>query len=550
MRAARLAMPPSLNAHQQQIWTVSATVAGPLISFFVRWCAQQAAERGIRRLYFMARDGQIMHRVAGATVARELRGLERRYLQVSRQALLLPAIDAEDLDPDMEWILARTHLLTPRIALRRVDIKPEEIGSTLAAHGMHAPAWDTHMGRRERDALRTVLAGDARPLLLERATRARELTLHYLRQEGLFDRTAFALVDVGWNGTLQRSIGRLLAAAGHDIPTIGFYLGLRSHKKRRAGDVLLGCLADVGRSSDLDALGYIVPLIELFVSADHGGVVGYDRDADGRVTPLLNPVGAQRLLRWGVDVQQEAILAFERELGAIEDHGLLEDWRSVVMERLTAFASEPSREQAQAYGRYEDAEDQNESYTQRLAAPLSIRDALRFRAIARLRHHNEWIAGSLALSSSLPRMVAGSSRRRRRTRLRSAVFSPEIEPLEGFGPEEGPYADMRLPPFVWAYGPRAIMRIPARDRPMRLVLALSTLIPGQRVDVELAGRVMTRRDVAPGDAQGAHPSAEIDLPLPTGKACSLVLRPHFWSDSERPLALIVTRVALEDRGAG
>lgn len=550
MRAARLAMPPDLDTHQQQVWTVSATVAGPLIAYLVRWCAQRAAERGIKRLYFMARDGQIMHRVAQASAARELTGMELRYLQVSRQALLLPAIDASDVEAEMDWILARTHLLTPRIALRRVNITPEEVGDALAAHGIGAAAWDLHMGRRERDAIRTVLTSEARPLLLERAETARQLALGYLQQEGLFSESPFALVDVGWNGTLQRSIGRLLAGAGRDIPTTGLYLGLRSHKKRRADDVLLGCLADVGRSAEFDAMGYIVPLIELFASADHGGVIGYERRADGHVRPLLNPAGAERLLRWGIDLQQKSILAFERELGAIEDFGPLEDWRALVMERLTAFASAPTREQAQAYGRYEDAEDQNESYTRQLAAPLSMRDALRFRTISRLRHHNEWAAGSLALSSPLLRLVAGAAVRRRQARLGSAVFGPGVEPLEGFGAEEGPYVDMGLPRFVWAYGPRAVMRIPARDRPMRLSLAISTLFPEQHVDLELAGQVMITRPVAPGDAQGAHPSVTIVLPLPAGKACSLALRPHYWSDGERPLALIVVRVTVEDPGAG
>jgi hypothetical protein len=444
----------------------------------------------------------------------------------------------------LDWILARTQLLTPRIALKRVAIDPAEIGELLQTIGIPSSQWDSQLNGAGLETMRRLLLGPARELVAERASTARTLTMEYLRQERLLEDEPYALVDVGWNGTLQRSIGRLLEASNCGRRTTGLYVGLRSHKKHREDDVMLGCFADVGRSAEFDDLGYLVPLIELFFSADHGGVTGYHR-SDDRITPLLHAEGVRRLTNWGVDVQQQAILAFERQLDGLDRYGVLEEWKPLVMERLSQFAASPTVEQAAAYGCYEDAEDQNESYTRVLAASFEFVDALRYRVFKKLRHHNEWAAGSLALTTPSLRWLAGGSTTSSRHRVQSRVFLNGLEPVEGFGPEEGPYAELQLPKFVWAYGPQAIFRVPARARPVRLTLSVSTLFRDQHVEIEFNGQSLVKGRVPPGDAQGRHPSTTLACVLPPGSASIAWLKPSFWAKQDRPLALVIVRVSLE-----
>jgi hypothetical protein len=69
-----------------------------------------------------------------------------------------------------------------------------------------------------RPEFKNVLTGEAE--------KQRNLLVAYLRQEGLFSGVADAIVDVGWKGNLQDSLGTILEEEGRRRPVIGFYIGL------------------------------------------------------------------------------------------------------------------------------------------------------------------------------------------------------------------------------------------------------------------------------------------------------------------------------------
>src|SRR5205085_6069399 len=85
MRFARLNSSAS-NAHEEAVWKIGASVAGPLLFGFVNWILEESTRRGVRRLYFIARDGQILTRIAEAMIAKWKFPVEARYLYGSRQA--------------------------------------------------------------------------------------------------------------------------------------------------------------------------------------------------------------------------------------------------------------------------------------------------------------------------------------------------------------------------------------------------------------------------------------------------------------------------------
>jgi len=72
---------------------------------------------------------------------------------------------------------------------------------------------------------------DAIAALMREAEKQRALLVAYLKQEGLFSDTESAIVDVGWNGKLQDSLGVILEEEGHR-PMNGFYVGL-NHRDTR-----------------------------------------------------------------------------------------------------------------------------------------------------------------------------------------------------------------------------------------------------------------------------------------------------------------------------
>jgi predicted HAD superfamily hydrolase len=90
MRLARLEH-RTADEREAVLWETGATVAGPLFYGFVRWTLAEARRRGLRRLYFLARDGQIFHRIAQAIQAVEPFGISCEYLHASRVLFSGPA---------------------------------------------------------------------------------------------------------------------------------------------------------------------------------------------------------------------------------------------------------------------------------------------------------------------------------------------------------------------------------------------------------------------------------------------------------------------------
>jgi len=79
MRLARL-RGHELAGSQRTIWNTGCDVFGPLWFGFVEWCLEQVRQRGLRRLYFVARGGQIQQRIAARIAARRSLPVECRYL--------------------------------------------------------------------------------------------------------------------------------------------------------------------------------------------------------------------------------------------------------------------------------------------------------------------------------------------------------------------------------------------------------------------------------------------------------------------------------------
>jgi hypothetical protein len=80
---------------------------------------------------------------------------------------------------------------------------------------------------------------------------------------------------------------------------------------------------------------------------------------------------------------------------------LLDGIQDPIFENVRLFITGPSREEAETYGLYMDAEDQNESYFLPLAKKYNLPELFNHLKSGRLHHHNEWKEAALALSNKI-----------------------------------------------------------------------------------------------------------------------------------------------------
>jgi predicted HAD superfamily hydrolase len=86
------------TAQHQRLREIAAHAAGPFLSGFVLWVLQMAKAKGLKRLYFISRDGFLLLKVAKVLARSVDPNLELRYLYGSRQAWHFPASRGRELE--------------------------------------------------------------------------------------------------------------------------------------------------------------------------------------------------------------------------------------------------------------------------------------------------------------------------------------------------------------------------------------------------------------------------------------------------------------------
>lgn len=104
-------------------------------------------------------------------------------------------------------------------------------------------------------------------------------TIGYLKQEGLFEDTRYAIADSGWTGSMQHSLRQLLNHAGYSKALTGFYFGLLSEPKTDE-DGIYHSMYFNAHSSKKDKIMFNNNLFECWLSAPHAMTKGYDKESE------------------------------------------------------------------------------------------------------------------------------------------------------------------------------------------------------------------------------------------------------------------------------
>jgi predicted HAD superfamily hydrolase len=263
---------------------------------FSTWLLQQLRNGGYERVYFAARDGLIMKRFFDLVAAAAGFEIDSRYLYVSRAALY-PSLIFTDPETARQLFCHHWDRLTIGDALRRISLTFEDCTDLLAKYGL---ADQTLPLDRSMVSRFSAFLDDVWPILEHNNEKYHRLVVEYLRQEMVLTEERAAFVDIGWHGSLQNSVLKLLNHLGLAKDLGGFYLGTFEKPAGAASDFMAkGFLVDNGEPQEILALVRSGPsVLELFHSAGHGCVLGYERNG-ARVLPVLedNPVERQQFER-------------------------------------------------------------------------------------------------------------------------------------------------------------------------------------------------------------------------------------------------------------
>ena len=190
--------------------------SAPILRDFVWWVLIEAKRRNIRKLYFLARDGYVMREVALVLCEKFNLDIECRYLYTSRAALRMPTYhligeEAYDL------LLGYSYQVTPNSMLQRALLSDTVKAKILCEVGITEEQKDELLTRIETFELSDKIRRNAlyRESVCEMSCKAYPITIEYFTQEKLFEDSTVAIVDSGWNGSMQRSLRQLMLSLIH-----------------------------------------------------------------------------------------------------------------------------------------------------------------------------------------------------------------------------------------------------------------------------------------------------------------------------------------------
>jgi hypothetical protein len=119
-----------------------------------------------------------------------------------------------------------------------------------------------------------------RDILLNKATAERKVLLDYLNHIGFFEEGDAVVIDVGWSGSIQNALHKIVAREHSNMPRIhGMYFGVYGevpHKESKSGYLFDGTP---------DAFAPYLNLIELLTASPQDGVIRIERK-EGAFRPI------------------------------------------------------------------------------------------------------------------------------------------------------------------------------------------------------------------------------------------------------------------------
>jgi len=379
-RAARTALPfdGAVPAHRA-LQAIGCNILGPILAGFILWVFQQAELAGVRRLYFLSRDGESMLDVARALAGRFGIEIELRYLYVSRTAVFPALMGVEHSAGTLEWLKEDNIELTLRILADRLKVDAIRLHEGLTRAAIRIPGPDSALEKETVELICRLLLTDS--VLSEMASEsgrdALTMLSGYLEQERLFDGTPFALVDLGWHGSIQDAMCACFADRFGANGITGYYFGV--DREGQGANRKSGYFFNSNEASEVAGYQHLFRvLMELMCSGTSGMVLRHHLNEQGTYEPVFaeleHPVNGESVKRIRLGI--EAFLRYLEPSVTTElapSHVV-----PMILRVLKKLFFYPSRAESSALGDFRFSADQAGNGVRSVALPFTFGKAVRY----------------------------------------------------------------------------------------------------------------------------------------------------------------------------
>ncbi|WP_028242746.1 hypothetical protein [Pseudobutyrivibrio ruminis] len=353
-------------------------VFAPVLNSFVLYLLEDAINKGVKTLFFLARDAYFYYVIAERYVKQFNLNIQCKYLYVSRLSLRVPLYHM-DINQALSYITLSGVDVTPAKVINRSGL-PEEDKSqfiTKIAKYLNIKE-DEQIPRNRLGEVKSLLSDDKDfcQLLINKSKEEFSCALKYLEESGFGANEKIAIVDSGWVGSIQKSLGEFRKYLGQADELEGYYYGLYEIPDK-AEEKYYHSFLFGPRSKLKNKVQFNNCLFECIFSAPHGMTLRYMKDE--KVTPVLSTITQGQIdylnkIETIVDRYLDQLFtscsSFEEACGLFGNPTS----RKAIENVLFSFMAKPSYEEAKAFGRMHFSDDVIDYNNAVLANNLSEKD--------------------------------------------------------------------------------------------------------------------------------------------------------------------------------
>ncbi len=271
------------NSKPNKVFDFALSFAAPILYGYTEWVLSEAKRRGIKALYFVARDGFVPQIIADIIINERNYDIKTRYFYSSRRASRIA--DEKNIEQYINQIFSEFETLqNADFIAKRFEITKEQL---LTSGGLNKE--------------KLLKNQDFKELIINKNKEKKKLFLSYIRQEIDFGEK-FAFVDLNGSGRTQDNLADLINNNICKTHITSFYFNLQPDMEYKDNSI---------KSAYINTYNFNSLFLELMCRTLHGQTLGY-REENGKILPSLEYEDNPNMEKWGFEVYLDGLKSYSK----------------------------------------------------------------------------------------------------------------------------------------------------------------------------------------------------------------------------------------------
>jgi len=215
-----------------EYYTFGYDLFGPFLYGFTKWLRDRIVSNGDTKIFFFSRDGYIMQKAYLLFEEKAPLRLEQSYVYFSRNSLRRSLLWKCDSYEESLQYLSKERFTEFAEVMSYYGLTHEEVLPLMKKTGAEWNEVSRFEHLAHNNKVRSVYE-TFKSIIDERSRLQYDTVIAYLKQIGMQGQCA--IVDIGWHGTMQYYLEKLIENSGIDAKINGYYVGHHSYVPVKGG---------------------------------------------------------------------------------------------------------------------------------------------------------------------------------------------------------------------------------------------------------------------------------------------------------------------------